>query len=140
MPASETMLLVVPSRATATAWKSKSFDPPRFRSSGVALRNAHRACPPALLDLFLIPRTRIRTPTTHTGHSVSRVSHLELRRADGQLIGSFNERQVALRIARTVLDDENRPLILDSFDDTGRKITEALVSRRKSPIDQPAKR
>ena len=68
------------------------------------------------------------------------MSHLELRRADGQLIGSFNERQVALRIARTVLDDENRPLILDSFDDTGRKITEALVSRRKSPIDQPAKR
>ena len=68
------------------------------------------------------------------------MARLELRRPDGSLIGSFSERVVALRIARGVLDEERGPLILDTFDEAGAKIAEALVSRRSEYSDQPAKR
>jgi hypothetical protein len=66
---------------------------------------------------------------------------LELRRSDGSLVGSFSERVAALRIARAVLDDERGPLILDTFDDGGAKVAEALVSLRRLEVRaQPAKR
>lgn len=68
------------------------------------------------------------------------VGRLNLHRPDGSLVGSFSERLVALRIAREVLDSEDGPLLLDTFDDAGAKVCEALVSRRAGETDQPAKR
>jgi hypothetical protein len=82
----------------------------------------------------------IFTATAHRRGYRRRVARWELRRSDGSLIGSFSERVVALWIAQGVLDDERGPLIMDTFDDAGAKIAEALVSRRPGYRDQPAKR
>jgi hypothetical protein len=56
--------------------------------------------------------------------------HVELRAApDDRLLGVFSDRAVALVVAREALRDAPN-VVMQSFDDAGQMITEAIVSRR----------
>jgi hypothetical protein len=63
----------------------------------------------------------------------------ELKHPDGVLIGCFNDRQVAMHIAEEVLRSGPRELLLDSYDDAGRRVAEAIV-RYRAVAPQPTKR
>ena len=56
----------------------------------------------------------------------------DLHGADGQIVGSFDSRPVALRIAHELLAEGSPHLLLKTFDDQGRLIAEALVHRRRT--------